>query len=368
MKPVLVVGGYGTFGVHVCRELVRWGVPLSVAGRDAARAEAFARALGPGCASRAVDVGHADSCQAALQGHGVTVNCAGPFGKFDATLLEACLATGCHYADIGDNRRYAAVVRERGNRFRTQGLAAVYGCSSLPGISGALAIQARGAATAKVDRARVTLFVGNDNAKGDAAVRSVLAGLGRPIAAPQGTLLGFRDREVVPLPPPFGARGVFNFEAPEYDLFPALLDTRAVSVKLGFELRLANYGFAVLARLGSGYGSLTARLIALPGRLLRFLGCSGGAVMTELFLAGGQMRRAALLARRDGQRMAALPCALVARALAEGRAGPGGALTAYDYLGAQALLAALVGEGFELHSGLSADTAELPVAPAPVES
>jgi hypothetical protein len=368
MKAVLVVGGYGIFGSHVCRELVRWGVPLSVAGRDAARAEAFARRLGAGCTSRAVDVGQPDSCRAALQGHGVAVNCAGPFDKFDATLPEACLATGCHYADIGDNRRYASLIRALGDRFRTQGLAAVYGCSSLPGISGALAIQARGDAPARIDRARVTLFVGNDNAKGDAAVRSVLAGVGRPIAAPQGILLGFRDREVVPLPPPFGARGVFNFEAPDYDLFPALLGARAVSVKLGFELRVATYGFALLARLGSGYGSPTARLIALPGRLLRFLGCSGGAVMTELFLAGGQVRRAALLARRDGQRMAALPCALVARALAEGRAGPRGALTAYEYLGGQALLDALVGEGFELHSGLSADSAELPVAPARVES
>lgn len=350
MKPVLVVGGYGIFGAHVCRELVRWGVPLSVAGRDAARADAFASKLGAGCTGRAVDVGQPESCRAALQGHGVVVNCAGPFSKFDGTLLEACLATGCHYADIGDDRRYATLIRALGDRFRAHSLVAVYGCSSLPGISGALAIRARGDTTAEVERARVTLFVGNDNAKGDAAVRSVLAGLGRPIMAPQGTLLGFRDREVVPLPSPFGARGVFNFEAPDYDVFPSLLGARAVSVKLGFELRLATYGFAMLARLGAHYGARTARLIALPGRLLRFLGCSGGAVMTELFLTGGEVRRAALLARRDGQRMAALPCALAARALAEERAGPCGALTVYEYLGANALLDALVGEGFELHS------------------
>jgi hypothetical protein len=285
----------------------------------------------------------------------VVVNCAGPFNKFDATLLEACLATGCPYADIGDDRRYARLIRSLGDRFRAHDLAAVYGCSSLPGISGALAIKARGDTTAEVERARVTLFVGNDNAKGDAAVRSVLAGLGRPIAAPQGTLLGFRDRDVVPLPPPFGPRGVFNFEAPDYDIFPTLLGARAVSVKLGFELRLATYGFALLARLGAGYGARTARLIALPGRLLRIRGCSGGAVMTELFLTGGEVRRAALVARRDGQRMAALPCALAARALAEDDDGPRGALTAYEYLGAAPLLDALVAEGFELHGSWLSD-------------
>jgi hypothetical protein len=228
---------------------------------------------------------------------------------------------------------------------------AVYGCSSLPGISGALALHARAGTSAAVGRARVTLFIGNNNPKGEAAVRALLAGLGRPIAAPQGTLRGFRDREVVPLPAPFGPRGVFNFDSPEYDLFPALLGARAVVVKAGFELRLATYGFAVLALLGRGYGPRTARLLALPGRLLRRLGCSGAAIMTELFLANGAVRRATLLARQDGQRMAALPCALVARVLSEGGAWGRGAMTAYEFLGATPLLEGLVAAGFELRLG-----------------
>ena len=42
MKPVLVLGGYGAFGGRVCRELARLGAPLTVAGRDGARAAAFA--------------------------------------------------------------------------------------------------------------------------------------------------------------------------------------------------------------------------------------------------------------------------------------------------------------------------------------
>src|SRR6266516_3717157 len=98
MKPILVVGGYGIFGAHICRELARWGVPVTVAGRDAARAAALAATLGPPCGSRAVDVVQLDSCRAALEGHAVAVHCAG-FDRLDATLLEACLATGCHYAD-----------------------------------------------------------------------------------------------------------------------------------------------------------------------------------------------------------------------------------------------------------------------------
>lgn len=349
MSRILVFGGYGVFGTHVSRELARLGSHLTIAGRDLARAQSCANSVGSNCRAVAADVTSVNSCRGALDGHTVAVNCAGPFHRFGTTVLEACLDAGCHYVDIADDRGYAARVREQGERFRERGLAAVYGCSSLPGISGALALRARAGVASSVERARVTLFIGNHNPKGQAAVRSLLAELGRPIAAPQQTIFGFRDREVVPLPPPFGRRGVFNFDSPEYDLFPNLLSTRSVSVKVGFELRAATYAFALLALLRAGYGPFMARLLELPGKALAWFGCSGGVVMSELFFADGLVRRAAICGRTDGQRMAALPCAWVARALGTGDIRLVGAATAYEFLGAEVLLEKLVEAGFELH-------------------
>jgi hypothetical protein len=280
----------------------------------------------------------------------VAVNCAGPFQNLNNTLLHACLQSGCHYADIADDRGYVALVRSLDGEFKKHGLAAVCGCSSLPGISGALSLLALEKASANVERVRVTLFIGNKNPKGLAAIASLLTGLGMPISAPQGTLLGFHDREVVALPRPFGRRGVFNFNSPEYDLFPTLLGAHAVTVKVGFELRLATHGLALLARLGPGLGARMAPILELAGRASSWLGCSGGAVMSELFLTDGSVQRAALIAHRDGQRMAALPCALVARALHDGAVQRAGATTAYEFLGARTLLEKLVQAGFELHA------------------
>jgi hypothetical protein len=346
---VIIFGGYGVFGSQVARALASWGTPLTIAGRDPKQAEAFARNLGGDCIAAATDIAHPDACRAALQGHSVAVNCAGPFHCQGAALLEACLEAGCHYVDITDDRRYAALVRSFGPRFAESRLAAVFGCSSLPGISGALALEARNTETAPLKRVRVTLVIGNKNPKGDAAVRSLLAGLGRPIAAPQGALFGFRSREVVPLPPPFGRRGVFTFDSPEYDLFPPLLGASAVTVHVGFELRLTTYFVAFLARLGSGYGGTMARLMKWPQRTVSWLGCSGGAVMSELFFHDGSARRAAVVARSDGQRMAAMPCALAARALADLHGQIRGSVTAYEFLGAGPLLEELARAGFELY-------------------
>ena len=271
MTSGIIFGGYGTFGAHVARELARLGLTLTIAGRDLRRASAFARSLGTGHGGLAVDVTHPDSCRQALPDQQVAVNCAGPFGALGTTLLEACLVAGCHYVDITDDRGYSAQVCTLGSRFNERGLAAVYGCSSLPAISGALALCAHQGSAAAPELARVTLFIGNDNPKGKAAAQSLVSGLGRPIAAPQGNLRGFRDREVVPLPSPFGRRAVFNFDSPEYDLFPQLLGVRSVRVKLGFELGAVNYAFAALALLGrklrARHGGIAAAPRAAAARL-----------------------------------------------------------------------------------------------------
>jgi hypothetical protein len=354
MSRAIVLGGYGTFGALVARELAAAGVAVTVAGRSLAHAEEAARALGQAHRGLAVDLTSAASCRAALGGHAVAVNCAGSLAEFGSTLLDACLDAGCHNADIAVERPHAALVRSRGEDFRGCGLSAVYGCSSLPAISGALGLIAREGTALAPRRARVTLFIGNRNPKGRGAIRSLVETLGKPIRAPQGALRGFRDREVVPLPQPFGRRAVFNFDSPEYDLFPDLLSVPAVSVKVGFELRLATYGFALLALLGREYGTRTLDLLEWVGDRAAWVGTSGGAVMTELFYEDGTTRRAALVAPRHGQRMAALPCALVARALCAGEGQQTGALTAYEFLGARRLLDELTAFGFHLQCRIGA--------------
>src|SRR5262249_4466888 len=281
-------------------------------------------------------------------GETVAVNCAGPFDRFDATLLDTCLQARCHYVDIADDRAYVSLVRSYHEHFRERGLAAVFGCSSLPGISGALGLVARENTDRVPEQARVTLFIGNRNAKGTAAIRSAVRVIGKPIVAPQGTLVGFRDREVVPLPEPFGCRAVYNFESPDYDVLPELLGVRSLSVKLGFELPVVTGSFALLASLSSNYGDRTAKLLEWLGKPMGRVGSSGAVVQTDLFFADGAMRSVALLARRDGQRMAALPCALVVQRLCENDGLPSGVMTAYDLLGAMALIDRLAAEGFEL--------------------
>ena len=359
MARVLVIGGYGTFGGEVSRELVRRGVSITVAGRDQDRAERFAKELSGDSNAAAVDVQDAAACEQALSGHGVAVQCAGPFARFDDTLLQACLRRRVHYVDLADDRDYVAQVRRLGEEFSQRQLTAAFGCSSLPAISGAAALRALAHATAEVRHVRVTLFIGNRNPKGRAAVESASRLLGATISAGGILRKAFAEPEIVPLPAPFGCRAARNFDSPDYDLLPGLLrgsvgtesqpmNTPSVVVKVGCEWELTNRLFALFTHCAPRLGKwLLPRLAVLGSRWMRF-GSSGGAVMAELFLSDGSVSRCAVVAHERGQRMAALPAVYLAERLASGETCPLGAVTAYEVLGDERLLELLAADGCEV--------------------
>jgi hypothetical protein len=344
---IVVFGGYGVFGAHAARFLAEAGLSVRIAGRDEAKAERFAASLGERHEGIAADANDPASCASALQGARVAVSCAGPFSTMKMALPEACLRSGVHYVDIADDRGWTARLRSLDSRFRDRGLTAAVGCSSLPGISGALAL-----VTAKrlpaVERARITLFIGNRNPKGDAAVRSATTQLGRLFQAPQGKLRGFHGGETVVLPPPFGSRRVYDWDSPELDLFPDLLGVRSVRVKVGFEARLATLSFAALARLGPRRGGLLLAAMAPMARHLSGFGHSGGFVKVELFAPDGTIATTSIGGPSDAQRMAALPAAFVAQGLHDGSVTARGVVTAYEALGADLLIERLVAERYEI--------------------
>jgi len=348
---VLAAGGSGVFGARLCRELAQRGQVVTVAARRRQGAEAVAAALGEPHRALALDLDDGRALRAALEAHDALACCAGPFaGARTAAVLAACLEVGRHYADIAEERESLAAARAASTRFAERGLLAVVGCSSLPGVSAALALRARAAGPAEAPRrARVTLFIGNDNAKGEAAAASLLRQMGRPIAAPQGTLRGLRECVRVSLPAPIGPRLASTFDGPELDLFPPLLGVAEVETKVAFELPGAIRLLALLAALGLRPGGRAARWMVAGGNLTRRFGHSSGAVMVELSWKGGATQRAALTADRDGQRVAVLPCALALAAL-DGGAPARGTLLPHELLGADGLLDALVAEGFTLHA------------------
>lgn len=343
---IVIFGGYGVFGSLVAGGLHEGGFEVTLAGRNGRLAHRAARLLGPKARAATADVTDFASCCAVLQGAKVAVNCSGPFRAEDTQLLEACLERGVHYVDIADARIWGRRVYDFDRRFAERGLTLAWGCSSFPGISGALACVLAEGAAEPPDRVRCSLFIGNHNPKGYAAIRSAVSMIGAPIEAPQGRLTGFAGFERVELPQPFGPRRLLNAQAPDYDVMPRLLGTGHVTVKAGFELAVSNLLFRCMAACGPVWGRVAARFLWLAGKPLGFMGRSGGAISVELFYPD-HIRRGCAFGERGAQKLAAWPAVLAARGLCGGEVKRG-CVMAFEALGARELLMGLQQAGFEV--------------------
>jgi Saccharopine dehydrogenase NADP binding domain len=351
MSTIAVLGAYGTFGARVCRELARRGHRLILGGRDVQRGFDLARTLdgGPHEVVRA-DLGDLESCRRAVRGASVVAVCAGPFATLGTEAARAAIDAGAHYVDIADDRDYIRRLGALDAEFTRVGRCAAYGCSSLPAVSSALALSLLDGSEPP-SSARVTLFIGNDNPKGGASIGAMVGRLGRSVPAPGGARRTFGDGARIVFPPPIGPRTAYTFDAPEHDLFPALLGVTSVDVRVGFELPVVNAGLHLLARLPVRWGGQTARLLTALAALAPRMGSSAGAVLVELFWSDGRRRARALIATEEGQRIAALPCAIVAHLLATEPPPISGVRPPMDVVSSSTLLAELQTAGLRVAEG-----------------
>jgi short subunit dehydrogenase-like uncharacterized protein len=125
-KPVVVYGASGYTGRLVCEYLREFNIPFVAAGRDKARiAEALDKVPGiDTVAHEIVEVEHQVAPLTELFGGArVVCNTVGPFAQYGNEVVEACLATGCHYLDSTGEQDWLIRCDEAyGQRMADQGL------------------------------------------------------------------------------------------------------------------------------------------------------------------------------------------------------------------------------------------------------
>ena len=126
-KPVIVYGASGYTGRLVCEYLREYGIPFIAAGRSADKLQAAMQANVPGIETAQYEIVEVEHSTAALtklfSGAKVVLNTVGPFAKFGHEVVQACLATGCHYTDTtGEQDWLITLDKEYGAQFAAKGL------------------------------------------------------------------------------------------------------------------------------------------------------------------------------------------------------------------------------------------------------
>lgn len=356
MKRVLVLGGYGNFGGYVARALASDpGIVLIVAGRDAARARAFAEALGAAnpAEAAALDI-DGDLALAPLRPD-LVIHTVGPFQRQDYRVAEAAIAAGAHYCDLADARSFVCGVDALDAAARESGTAVIVGASSVPCLTAAYLDDALPHFRA-IESVDYGISAAQQTNRGLGTASAILSYVGRPFTSlrrgAMRRVFGWQGlhSEVYP---ELGRRWFGDCDIPDLDLFPARYPSlRDIRFCAGHEIAALHFGTWLLSWLVRLH--LVPRLDRWSGFLLRasflFDRWGGGRSSFHMTIRGTahdgapKVRREWMIARQGhGPNIPCMPVILIARKLAAGWAPEPGARPCLDVIALDEYLAALQG-------------------------
>lgn len=335
---VLVLGGYGHFGGRICRALAG-DATLIIAGRDGAKAQAAASALG--AAHDGVALDHSAGDLAArirgLRAHAV-LHTSGPFQGQDYHVARACIDARAHYIDLADGRAFVAGIGELNDAAQAAGVLVTSGASTLPALSAAV-IDEHLRHFSRLDTIDMSIAPGQRTPRGVATLEAVLSYCGKPFEVWENgrwqTAYGWQDARHHSYPD-FGARWQARCDVPDLQLFPQrYAGVARVRFDAALELAAAQGVFWLLAaavRMGLiKDASRYARWLQHFGRGFDWLGSDVGGMHVGLTGVGHDGKPARvdwhLVARRGhGPEIPCVPAIVVARKLAAGKLDTCGAL------------------------------------------
>jgi len=339
MREVLILGGYGNFGKRIATALGRHKVPVIIAGRNLAKAQALAADL-PNARAAAIDI-HRDLAAALRREKpSVVVHTCGPFQGADYDVARACIAAGIPYVDLADGRDFVTGFRRLDADACNAGVTAVSGASTVPGLSSAV-VEHFKAQFSQIDAMDFGIAPGQRAERGLATTQGILSYAGRRLKPFAGhpTPYGWQDLRRMKLPG-MGTRWLANCDIPDLDLLPEAYGLKDIRFGAGLEVGMLHFGLWTLAwavRFG-----LPLNLKALAGPMLKIsnlfdpLGSDIGGMFVDLKGLGhdGQpktARWAIVAGSGDGPQIPCVPAILLAKRLHE--KSPGMAAGAFPCVG-----------------------------------
>lgn len=337
MSRILILGGYGGFGLRISRRLAASGHEVLVAGRSMDKAARFCREVA-GTVPLQLD---RSAIAEALRQHrpAVVVDASGPFQSMNYAVPQACIAAGVHYCDIADGREFVCGIGHLDQPARNAGVTVISGASSVPALSGAV-VRELAAGLDRVTAVEMAISASNRATAGPAVATAILGQVGRPIRVFQGghwvRKFGWQEQIrqdfVVSGLPPLRKRLIALADVPDLGLLPDRLPGRpACTFRAGTELSLHNRGLWLgswLVRFGlvddlSSLAPLAERL----QRLTASWGSNRSAMIVRLFGHANTRRlerRWTLIADKgDGPEIPALSVPLVVDRILSGAEAPG---------------------------------------------
>jgi saccharopine dehydrogenase-like NADP-dependent oxidoreductase len=355
---VLIIGGYGNFGGYIARNLAGdAGIQLLIAGRSAREASEFAaglKAVNP-AEAHALDIDVDLPATLRRLAPNVVIHTSGPFQSQDYHVAQACIAQGCHYADLADARDFVANIGTLDTQARANDVLVVGGASSVPCLTAAV-IDDELPAFARLDSVDYGITTAQQTNRGVATTAAVLSYIGKPLSVLRDgamkTVYGWEDTHAETYPQ-LGSRLFGNCDIPDLAIFPRRYPSlKSMRFAAGHELRVLHYGTRLggaLVRLGlikslDKYADTLLRIAFLFNRFGS--GCSGfHMILDGAGHDGAALRRRFTIVARNGHGayIPCIPAILLARRWSRNQIPQRGAQPCVDLIDLDSYLDALAG-------------------------
>lgn len=133
MVRIVVLGGAGIIGQAIVQDLAEDVEEVIIADLDLSQAEALADKIGQGTVAQRVDVTIPEQLDAVLSGANACINSAQYY--FNMEIMQSCLRNHVPYLDLGGLFFTTRKQLELAGEFEDQGITAVLGMGSCPGVS-----------------------------------------------------------------------------------------------------------------------------------------------------------------------------------------------------------------------------------------
>ncbi|WP_231757470.1 saccharopine dehydrogenase family protein [Microbulbifer elongatus] len=298
VRRVLILGGYGNFGRRIVENLSRLsGITLIIAGRDVSKAENLRQQLSS-IGSRAVletaaiDI-NANAFAGTLESIApdLVIHTSGPFQGQGYRVPETCIALGCHYIDLADDRHFVCNITTLDKLAKDRGVLIVSGASSVPGLSSTV-VDHYAKEFSALETIDFAIAPGNQAERGEATVRGILSYTGHPFSVylhgKWVDTFGWMGPRRLDFGEPIGKRWLADIDIPDLQLFPhRYKGIKTVKFQAGLELPILHFGMVVMAWLAKiGIVKSWARLTSPIFRASEFFkgfGSDIGGMQINLF-------------------------------------------------------------------------------------
>jgi len=140
MKHIVVLGGAGTMGSEVIRQLIRRSdAKITVADANSKALSRLAAELGDRIDTSVVDANDFSGLVQLMKGADVAVSTVGPFYKYGSKVVKASIAAGVNFVDIDDDFDATQESLSLDEEAKKAGTTAIIGMGASPGITNIIA-------------------------------------------------------------------------------------------------------------------------------------------------------------------------------------------------------------------------------------